>query len=180
MTFLKTKTKILDPEKLARTEAQAIWKEYKRALNKNLPIVNSHFKSKRCSLSLALEEVASYIATASGDIVVVMAQLDTATNFLLKYMNCYYMLDYQNAQIVDLKVIFRFGVYQLLFAHPRVSSKITETLNITSFNQAKVLFAKTKQIQNEVCALSEVQRYFGSVAGEKPDPKKDFIDKKSR
>lgn len=179
LTFLKTKSDILSPQKLTKSEAFLLWSEYKKTLNKLHPIFASHFSAKNCNLRVALNVLSDFVDSPCATFEEKMRQVDSAICFLVDYMAIYYPVDAMTTQ-ADLRVIFRFAAYQHLLAHPKVVACINLVVNRESDLLLKGFANKLPEVLSGVMKLDQVGKYFDKeTAKEKADRIALITEKKS-
>ena len=160
LTFLKSKTDVILPSKVSKKKAMEIWAEYKKVINKILPIVRSHISSQRCNITILLTLLKSYILRRGGNMATLMQEIDRGIKFLVEYMAIYYQLRLMSKQQTDLSEVFRFGAYQEIFKDREISVLINEAANEECYAQSKLLLTKFNEIVMQLKKIPKIGNYF--------------------
>lgn len=160
LIFLKCKTDLILPSKVSKKKAMEIWGDYKKAINKVLPIVRSHIASNSCNVAALLAVLARFIVRKPGSLAEIMGRLDDAADFAVEYMDIYYQVDQLAKQVVDLAQVFRFGAYQVLFKHEEVAILLNEAIDQECFSQGRQIPVRLNEIVAQVKQVPKVAHYF--------------------
>lgn len=181
LTFLKCKSDLILPSKVSKKKAMEIWAEYKKAINKVLPVFRSHVTSQSSNVCLILEVLSRFIVRKGGSLEKIMKRVDCSVTFAVEYMCIFYQREMFAKQSVDLSLIFKFGIYQHLLKNEEISSLINESVNNESFSQAKQITLKFNEILTQVKEIPKVALYFKrDSAQEKADKLAILQEKRSR
>lgn len=179
LIFMKTKTDKLSKDQLSKSEAMFVWSDYKRTLNKIIPILISHFKSRTCNMRVVLEVISDFLDSSSSSLTSKMNQVDSCANFLVEYMEHYYSIDTMMKD-VDLKVIFKFCSYQKILSNQKIVFRINQTITSENELYLKNFNSKIGEVVSGVLSLDKVKKYYEKLTSkEKAERLAVFNEKKS-
>lgn len=159
LTYLKTKTNLIHPNKVSKRQALEIWADYKRAVNKVLPSLRSQLESRKCNIKILISLLSSYVASKGGTLQTIMGFMEEAVEFAVRYMEIYYHVEALAKQRVDLREIFRFGAFQILFKDEGVNSKINNAAHNESFGPSKAIPRKFSEIIAALKQIPSIKKY---------------------
>lgn len=180
LTFLKTKTDLLNPAKMSKKEAISQWAYRKKYLSKMYPILMSHFENKACNLYILVRELTSFLSASQTTIAKKVKQLEKCVDFSFKYMNIYYGIDLYKNINVDLSPIFKFITYQQLLKSQQVITKVNEAVNQLSYNLTSEGSMRLSEITAAVLKIEKVKTYFSKESAlQKAEKLNQLMEKKS-
>lgn len=178
LTYLKSKTDLIHPNHVSKRQALEIWADYKRAVNKILPIIRNHLESKKSNIRVLILLMSSYVANKGGSVKSILGYMEEVVEFAVKYMGIYYHVDALTKQRVDIREIFRFGAFQVLFKEDEVNSKINNAAHNESFGPSKAMSRKISEITTALKQIPTVRRYLDKTDSQEKAEKLAIIKEK--
>ena len=151
LTHLKTKTKILNPEKVSKRQAIRTWRCYKSALIKLMPIINSQFETKGANTRLLLKEGVRYIMSLAtktksfdpyANLREVLREIASVSDFIALFMEQFYPFTALRMMNIEYIHILRFLSSEMLLKQIAVVNHIRELLRVLSYHLTQEISTK--------------------------------------
>ncbi len=157
LTYLQTKTKVLDRNVMSRKTAMETWRKYKQILSKVHQIIINHMGSRTCTLYQIYNLLILHISTSAQSLEDARSTLTILPKLLTTIASIYYCLPESNCLTEAIQFTCLSAVWNLMQA------SVSDLAGKSSYKYAKYFNFKMDEIVSAVSRLEDVKRAMAEI-----------------